>query len=278
MAVEETALGIIRVACATMVKAIRTVSVERGLDPAEFTLFPFGGAGPLHAVEVARQLDMTRVLVPLNPGILCAEGALNSMQTIDLVASLLAPFEDAALDVIAAAARRLDARATSWFAQEDVAAERQRIAWTADLRYFGQNYEIAVALPDRELVAADLPAIIASFHRQHETLYGFASATERIQIVNLKAKATCLVDLPPIAKLPARAAGKPHASRRIVFERDDAHATPIFRRADLAPGQAIAGPAVIDQLDATTLVFPGDRLVVDPCGNLVLALGGTRAP
>jgi N-methylhydantoinase A len=278
MAVEETALGIIRVACATMVKAIRTVSVERGLDPAEFTLFPFGGAGPLHAVEVARQLDMTRVLVPLNPGILCAEGALNSMQTIDLVASLLAPFEDAALDVIAAAARRLDARATAGFAQEDVAAERQRIAWTADLRYFGQNYEIAVALPDRELVAADLPAIIASFHRQHETLYGFASATERIQIVNLKAKATCLVDLPPIAKLPARAAGKPHASRRIVFARDDAHATPIFRRADLAPGQAIAGPAVIDQLDATTLVFPGDRLVVDPCGNLVLALGGTRAP
>lgn len=274
---EETALGIISVACATMVKAIRTVSVERGLNPAEFTLFPFGGAGPLHAVEVARQLDMARILVPLNPGILCAEGALNSIPTADFVASVLAPFEPSSLGDMAAHAERLSARAATWFAQEAVSATHARIAWSADLRYFGQNYEINIRLPDGRPGPGDLAAIAATFHEQHELLYGFASPSERIQVVNLKAKATGLVDLPSIARLPDRPQARPRAYRRVVFEKNDAHETPIYRRVALAPGQVVDGPALIDQLDATTLVFPGDRVDVDPFGNLLVTLAGARS-
>ena len=278
MNLEDTALGIISVACATMVKAIRTVSVERGLNPTEFTLFPFGGAGPLHAVEIARQLDIRRLLVPLNPGILCAEGALNSMLTSDFVVTLLAPFEPPSLDGIAASARRLNERTSAWFTREAVPEAQRQIVWSADLRYFGQNYEISIRLPQGTLAAGDLPDIVTAFHQQHETLYGFASKKERIQIVNLRAKSTGLADLPPIARLPERAAGRPHAYRRVVFGQGDASDTPIFRRSELAPAQMVDGPAVIDQLDATTLVFPGDRVVVDPFGNLVITLNGACAP
>jgi N-methylhydantoinase A len=272
MTPEDTALGIISVACATMVKAIRTVSVERGLNPAEFALFPFGGAGPLHAVEVARQLDMTRILVPVNPGILCAEGALNSLQTADFVATLLVPLDPASLPGLAASAGKLETRMQAWFVDESIAPAQRRVAWSADLRYYGQNYEIAVPLPGGLPKASELSAIADAFHQQHEQLYGFAAASERVQIVNLRAKATGLVDLPPIARLPDRAPGRPHARRRVVFERGAAHDTPIYRRKDLAPGQVIDGPAVIDQLDATSLVFPGGRAVVDPFGNLILTL------
>jgi N-methylhydantoinase A len=274
LAAEETALGILSVACATMVKAIRTVSVERGLNPSEFALFPFGGAGPLHATEVARQLDMTRVLVPLNPGILCAEGALNSMQTADFVATLLVPFDRDALAPAAKVIGQLQQRVAGWFDREAIDPSRRLVGWSADLRYFGQNYEIQIRLPGSDLLQEQIPAILDAFHRQHETLYGFASPRERVQIVNIKAKATGLLDLPAIPTLAPRAPGQPIARRMVVFERGRALETPVFARTSLAAEQVIQGPAIIDQLDATTLIFPGDRVDVDRFGNLLISVSG----
>ena len=272
--VEETALGIVRVACATMVKAIRSISVERGHNPAELALFVYGGAGPLHAVDVARELEIGTVIVPPSPGILCADGALGSGLRDDFVRTLLLALgPDAATDVNGAR-EEIAAAADAWFAGEGVAHRERTLEWSADLRYVGQNYEIQVPWDGRALDARAIAALADAFHAAHERQYGFASDVETIQLVSVKAKAVGALPAPPIPRLAPTPDATPCAERRTVFEWGRPRMSPVYRRGDLAPGQAVHGPAIVEQLDTTVVVFPGDRMRVDAWGNLVIALGG----
>jgi N-methylhydantoinase A len=274
---DDTALGIVQVACATIVKAIRAISVERGHDPAEFALYAFGGAGPLHAIDVARDLGIRRVVVPSNPGILCAEGLLSSDLVADMVQPSLAAFDGDAVTKLNASLNALTQRAEEWFSAERVTAENRGAAWAVDLRYAGQNFELSIPFDCKSFDESQTAALKDGFGRAHDQAYGFEQADEPIEIVNMRVKLTGRLAKPPLPKLAASDPGVPTGRRQVCFDSGDWHDTPVFRRSDLAPGQILPGPAVAEQMDSTLLVFPGDTATVDDWGNLIIELSQGRA-
>ncbi len=272
VSVDEAALGIVQVACATMVKAIRSISVERGHSPGDFALFVFVGAGALHAADVARDLGMHRVIVPPSPGILCAEGAMNAMLSTEYVATILSPLDVGGLCKLRSAEKELAARVGDWFDAESVPAAQQQTSWSIGARYFGQNYEITLPLDTSRNDAQIVESLREAFHIAHETNYGFASKSEPIQIVNIAVKAIGQLDRPELPQIETNGAAEPEHYRETLFEPGRRHKTPIFARDKLVAGQKIDGPAIVEQMDTTVLVFPGDVCVVDRWGNLVITL------
>lgn len=273
--VEDTALGMLDVMTANMVRAIRTMSIERGHDPRDFTLMPFGGAGALHARDVAVSLGMREILVPLAPGIVCAQGLTDAELQESFVISELLPAdgstEAAMFDVLA----RLRQRSEAWFDSEGIECTRRLVDYTADARFRGQNYELAISLGRQQ--GDKLDAITADLVRQrffaaHERAYGYADRDAPIDLVNFRAMAhTSLGVRRPTAithvgkQLPVA-----NGSRLVRFSKDVALDTPAFQRGGLKPGDQIAGPAVVDQMDATTVIFPGDRATVDGHRNIII--------
>ena len=269
--VERTAHGMLGIVVANMVRAIRTVSVERGHDPRAFALLPFGGAGPLHATDVAKSLGIRRCLVPLAPGILCAQGLIVSDLRETFVRTAVTPLSDARMADMTARMGELRTQANDWFDTESVAKEDRSIEIVLDARYVGQNFELAIAL-GRADPTPTAAAISRQFFAEHERAYGFHNPADPIEIVNFRLLAIGRLRKPATRPGEPRASGSPQtASRRKVwFVPDAAQDTPVYDRATLAPGDTIAGPAVIEQLDSTTLLFPGDRATVDPYLNLVV--------
>ncbi len=269
---DEAAIGIVKVACATMVKAIRSISVERGHDPRDFTLFVYGGAGALHAVDVARDLGMSRVVVPPSPGILCAEGAMNAALTAEYVTTILSPLNASGVTTLRECMDQLESRVESWFQEEDIPVDRRRKQWSIGVRYFGQNYEISLPI---EFDVDDEPLIATAeraFHTAHEANYGFAAPDEPIQIVNVALKAQGDPDHPTLPRLLNAEAAAPTEYRETMFTLGQWHDTPVFDREALVAGQHLVGPAIIEQMDTTVLIFPGDVCDVDEWGNLIVTI------
>ena len=274
----ETALGIVQVASAVIVKAIRTISVERGHDPGEFALFAFGGAGPLHAPDIVRELGIGRVIVPPNPGILCAEGLLGSDLIADFVQATLLRFDEAGPEKLNTARESLVAQAADWFRREDVADGDRLMAWSVDMRFVGQNFELTVPFDGEPFDPARAATLRADFYTAHDRAYGFALEDEPIEIVSMRVRLTGLLPKPTLPELEPGDPGAPVAERRVAFASADWHATPVYRRADLARDQTLDGPAIVEQMDSTVLLFPDDTGHVDAWGNLVIDLNnGTKA-
>ena len=266
----ETAQGILSVVTANMARAIRVISVQRGHDPRNYTLMAFGGAGPLHAARLARELDMRRVLVPANPGILCAMGLLLTDLRADFAVTKLLPAKEEATIELAEGFAALTAQADRWFEQEGIAPADRRLTRTVDMRYHGQNYELGIPLSDGATMAT-LTALFAEAHRQR---YGFATDEDPVEIVTLRLEANGVVRK---ADLEAHPEAGPDASGAIAQHRDVWLAetkgfvsTPIYARERLRPGNRFAGPAIVEQMDATTLVPPGMTARVDRWLNLIL--------
>ena len=270
---DETALGIVKVACATIIKAVRSISIERGRDPRDFVLFVYGGAGALHAVDLAKELEIKTVVVPPNPGILCAEGAMKSALTNDFVKTILAPLDDDLLIALNAARGQIKNDVTRWFDTENIPGPYRETRWSIDLRYHGQNYELNVPLDDSECTNATLVELERRFHAIHEANYGFSSQKELVQVVNLRVKAIGRLSCPDLQTGYNGAAGKPYATRQVMFAKGDWRKASLYRRDTFTVGQVINGPAVIEQMDATTIVFPGDLCEVDAWGNMIIRLG-----
>jgi N-methylhydantoinase A len=269
---ERTAHGLLGVVAATMVRAIRTISVERGHDPRRFVLMPFGGAGPLHARDVAAALGIKRVLVPAAPGILCAQGLVVSDLKEDFVAGQRLPVLSRTEKEIGAQVAALWAAAEAWLEREEVPVAARVLELSLDLRYVGQNFELPVAFAVDALPDAD--GVRAAFFAAHETAYGYHAPDDPVEVVNFRLTARGRLYRPPLpeAVTGEATAPRPEGRRRVFFAAAAALDTPVYQRGELLPGQALVGPAVIEQLDATTLLFPGDRASVDGARNLLIEL------
>jgi N-methylhydantoinase A len=274
--IERAAHGVLGIVVSNMVRAIRSVSVERGHDPRRFTLMPFGGAGALHAVDVARALGVREILVPPAPGILCAQGLVVSDLKEDFVRTLRRTMDDDGAMALGRELAALLAAATRWCEGEAIAPADRHFAATLDMRYVGQNFELAVPLgeidPAAGVALPDLTALRRAFFEVHERSYGYFNPEDAIEVVNLRLAARGLIKPSARSWREGRADGTPTPAgmRDVWFDPDRAAPTPVYDRDDMRAGHSLTGPAVIEQLDATTLVYPGDRLTVDAAFNLLI--------
>ena len=268
------ASGIIEIANAHMIGAMRLVSVQRGYDPRDFVLVAFGGAGPLHANALARELGIPTVLVPPSPGIASAVGMLVTDIRHEFVATRrlrLDSLTPAALDALFAEfAAEGDARLT----RDGVSPADRRTLRSADLRYHGQSFELPVTVPSGPLTPADINRLRAEFHASHERAYGYAAPDDPVEQVNVRLVAVGVTPKPRRAPLPA---GGPSAAAAVKGRRDVWFAeangfreTVVLDRSKLLRGNVIAGPAIVEEHDASTLVHPGWTATVDEHANLVL--------
>ena len=271
-----TAQGIISVVTANMAKAIRVISVQRGHDPRDYALVAFGGAGPLHAARLARELDMKRIVVPRNPGIGCALGLLLTDLRANFATTRLATLSEALLPDMAGIFVALQEQADHWFAEEGAASADRRLKRTADLRYHGQNYELAIDVPDGPITPATIAALAEGFAAAHKRLYGFVAEGEAVQLVTYRVEAVGLV--PKAAFRPEPDAG-PDASHAVIGSREVGFpeaggfvACPIYDRDKLKSGNRFTGPAIVEQMDSTTVLLPGMTATVEPYLNLILEM------
>jgi len=263
----ELADGIIRIATARMVSAIKEISIAKGHDPRDFALLAYGGAGPMHAAFIAEELEMPRVVVPWAPGNFSAFGSLISDLRRDYVQTRLLPTRHASFAEVARAFAVLEAEAGAALAREDVAADRIAFLRTLGMRYVGQAWELLVRVPDE---ADSMNALEEAFHRSHERRYGHRNQSA-VEIVNFRLTA---VGATPKPSLPRpRAAGSLAEARRterpVCF--DGAFvAAPVYERERLPRGAQLSGPAIVEEMGATTVVPPAWTGTVGAWGELVL--------
>ena len=271
------ARGILSVVQTNMLGAIRIVSVRKGYDPREYTMVAFGGAGPLHAAALARDLGIRQVLVPPAPGILCALGLLVEPRRLDVVRTRVGVLDAAFAVDLTRAFGELETDAIAWLDREGVAPGRRRITRAFDMRYLGQNFELRVPEPPER---GDAETLRRAFLREHERVYGYAADDEPVQVVNLRLTALGdpeRLDLPALAKASTPDSEVARIGERPVwFDETDAFTpTPVYRRERLLAGHTIAGPAIVEQMDSTTVVLPGQSATVDAHGNLLIRTAGT---
>ncbi|MET0486773.1 MAG: hydantoinase/oxoprolinase family protein, partial [Candidatus Rokuibacteriota bacterium] len=274
LSVEEAARGIRDVANASMARAIRAVTIERGRDPRDFTLVAFGGSGPAHACDVAAALDIRRVLVPVAPGVFTAVGMLASDVTHHFVRAAGGALEDTAtLGRARTALAELSAEALATLAGEGYPGERVEIEALADLRYAGQASELVVPIPGGRLEGARLGDLRNAFDREYAATYGYSS-DEPLELVNVRVVATGQREH-RLDFRSVRIVGAPDTvtQRRAVHWARGAPpvATPVVGRAAIAP-EPTPGPLIVEEYDSTVVVPPGATVSRDAFGNLVLTL------
>jgi N-methylhydantoinase A len=252
----DTARGIVEIANVNIDRALRRVSVARGHDPRDFTLVAFGGAGPLHACEVADRLEMRRVLIPLTPGVLCAFGLLVADVVLDYTQAVMQIVSPALHDDLRTAADELRAQAAADLTADGIPADAQTFTIALDARYKGQGHELLIPLADD---------IAATFDAAHTREYGFARRGASVEVVNLRLTATGAVtkpDLQPEPKQPSNG-----ATARITTREDGMM---LYDRERLSAGVTFKGPALVFQLDSTTYIADGWRARVDGYRNLIV--------
>ncbi len=255
-----------------MVRAIRCVSVEKGYDVREFSLMAFGGAGPLHACEVAKELGMREVLIPPHPGTLCSLGLLLADTKFDLSRTKVMNGAAENLDAINEQFDNMVEQGTGLLDKEGVPAERRYFEYFVDMRYQRQNFEICIPVPAGKMTEETLKKALADFHAEHKRSYGYCKEEATVQFVSYRVSAVGVIDKPdlvpdqlhPEAPLP-----QPIEVRQVLFQgSEDYVETPVYLRDSFVPGQSIPGPCICEQMD-TTLVVPGGWTIhVDGYHNL----------
>jgi N-methylhydantoinase A len=260
-----------------MANAIRSRTIQKGHDPREMVLVAFGGAGPLHAADVARSLGVPEVLVPMYPGITSALGLLTTDLKYDLIQNEFMLDADADLERLNADLGRLDGEAMAQLARDRVPADSAGLEHAADCRYVGQGYELRVPLPETPLTADGLERLWRDFHRSHEEEYGHAFPGNPIELVNVRAVATGR--LPKVPEVPPPGGGSLDEAlverAPVHFDHDGglrAHDTPIYERPRLPVGTRVEGPAILLQADSTAVVPPGASAEVLKTGDLLIRI------
>jgi N-methylhydantoinase A len=271
LAVEALALAAVRTADENMANAIRLIAVERGLDVRDFALIAAGGAGPLHARAVAERLGMPTVIVPPYPGLCSAFGCAITEARIDRVQTFHARSDTVDVPRVAGAVRRLEQRAVDDL-RRSVTVDDPVVRRSADMRYLGQNYELETTLPEGDLEPR-WHDLLEAFESEHERQYGFRLPGEPIELVNLRVTALRPEAAPGLAAPGGDGAPAPVEVRRVWFDADGPVDCPVYRRDGLPAQTTIDGPAIVEEVDSTTLVFPGDLLRVHERASLLLTIG-----
>ncbi|MCP2163575.1 hydantoinase/oxoprolinase family protein [Goodfellowiella coeruleoviolacea] len=274
MSVEATAQGIISVVTANMARAIRVISVHRGYDPRDYALVPFGGAGPLHAARLAAELGSPVIVIPEIPGAQSALGLLMTDVRSDFMRTRIVPVRPETGEELAAVLTDLSAQADAWFDSEGIEPARRSVTRAVDLRYTGQNYELGVDVPDGPVTAATIRVLVDRFHDAHERMYGYRAEDEPVEAVTFRAQAVGAV---PRARVERSAPSGADLADAVVAHRSVYLAEaggrvdcPVYDRALLDVGHRFTGPAIVEQMDSTTLLLPSDTCAVDEMRNLII--------
>jgi N-methylhydantoinase A len=268
LSLEDMAIGIHRILNAQMVEAIKLITIRRGHDPRKFAMLAFGGAGAIHAAEVARQLQIPEVIVPAHPGTLSAFGMLAADIEFDGVSSYLAAAGRISPTELDARFDLLDASGRAHLREDGIAGVAIAQRRSADMRYAGQSYELEIPF-DASPAAAAFPKAVARFHQRHEEIYGHADAARSVELVNLRTVHFQRLGVPSFRKEADGAPGGA-TTRRAYFADHGWLTTPILPRSGIAVGRRVPGPAIVEQHDTTIVVNPGQHAEVDEPGNLFI--------
>jgi N-methylhydantoinase A len=269
----ELADGALKVATAGMATELRKILAQRGLDPADFTLVPYGGARPVHAALLAAEAGIATILIPPTAATFCALGAAGADLRRDFARSIRLPLDDAGHAEFLAVLASLRNQARAWAATEEAAEDttaQPELAVSADISYLGQAYELRIPLPDPGTTdAGTADAIARAFHAEHERLYGFRDETATIRLGTVRLAAT--IRSPELATPPAApAAGASAPSSREIRIQGERSIANVYRRDQLRAGDRLTGPAIVEQDDTTVLIPPRWRARTDETGNLWL--------
>jgi len=276
----EAAAGVIEIINVNMMGAVRVISVEQGQDPRDFTLVAFGGAGPLHAADIARNMGIRNVLVPPRPGLLSALGLLHADVRGDFSLTRLMLAEGRNADALNAGLAELRTRGETWLAGETGPRARAKLEWQIDCRYEGQSFELTIPLPSGRVTARSMGDLIEAFHARHRDFYGYDLPGHPVETVNLRLIVTVERRSPPperAAHVAGRGASALIEKRKVWFPETGFVSTPVYDRAKLAPGKVLTGPAIVEQMDTTTVVPPRAKLRADRHGYLHISVEPVRA-
>ena len=272
--VEAAAQGVLDVANASMERALRVVSVERGHDPRDFGLVAFGGAGPLHATALAAELDVPRVLVPRTAGVLSALGLLISDVLYDYSTSRVRSWEAVDPADLRATFDEFVARGREQLADEDLSASQTRFERSVDLRYAGQSFELSVPVPEGPIDSQTKATIRDRFHARHRQRYGHAYEDEPVELVTLRTRARGVVETPDLRQdAVAGDVADAVAEERPVHFDGDVRDTRVYRRERLPTEAEFSGPAIVEGAESTVVVRPDQTVAVDEYGTLVVEVG-----
>jgi N-methylhydantoinase A len=269
MGVAEAAESVVRVAVSNMYAAFTRTLSRAGVDPRELALVAFGGAGPVVGALLAGEVGVPTVFVPRAPGTLCALGALTADVLNDAVRTVRGRLDELDMRALARELQALEAELSRWVERHGVTSEGTSFRHGADMRYVGQSYEITVPIDPAWLGASGEPALARAFHDAHERLFGHADPDAPAEVVNLRVQLRGARPRVPILEAPAGAGARPIGARRIWLDGRPAEAA-VYERAALGAGDALLGPAIVEQPDTTVLVPAGHVARVDRLGNLVI--------
>jgi N-methylhydantoinase A len=273
MDIPEAAYGVYQVVNADMAAAISVVSVQRGYDPREFVLVVAGGAGPLHAGPIARDLEIPLIQIPRESSVFCAAGMLISDIKHDYVHTYARDFDAVDLAAVSSIYQDIVAKARQTLEAEHVAPEKIVVAYSADLRYVGQFNEVEVtAFSSGEFTPDALQKLAADFHKRHDVLYGYSTPNSPMEIINLRVSVRGITDKPAVETYPKHSSDPSSArtgSRRAWFENTYLD-TPVFDGMKLFNGHVVPGPAIVVQPTTTILVPPDYELCCDASNSYLM--------
>lgn len=270
MGLAETARGIIMVSNSNIVKEIKNVTVAKGYNPSELCLVAFGGSGPLHAAELIEEMSIKKALIPKTPGLLAAYGLLTENMRRDFVQTCVMDISENCEEILKEQMEKLKKESDIWFEQENISESLRQKSFFLDMRYYGQNYEIRVSVDEEELSCAE--KLITAFKKAYERLYSF-STDDKVQIVNFGLSATGDIVYPVINEDEYAGENPKDAvtgSRKVYNDNGEACEYTLYDREKLHNGNVIFGPAIIEQMDSTTIVLPNQKATVDKYLNMMI--------
>jgi N-methylhydantoinase A len=259
--------------------AVKAVTTERGLDVGSFAMVTYGGAGPLHASAIAREIGIRRVMIPFAPGYFSAYGMLFSDLRYDYVRSCFRKLADASFQELEGMYAGMEAEGRAAIETSSVKPEEIVVERAADMRYVGQEHAVTVELPAELFKNQDRAAIKRQFDAVHKVRYGTSAPGEPAELVSLRATVSGVMPKPPQLPVPkgktAPESGALRAEKQVYYN-GRFMPTKVYRRPELRSGNRVEGPALIEEHASTTVIFPGDVMTVDEYGNLVIEIGSER--